>query len=96
MITKETRRTSYDEVLETLSKRQLDVYSELKKFNEDGATANELAFRMYKLGYFVTPERNRVHPRLHEMVKDNMVVIKEKRLCKITKRSCAVYIAVGL
>ena len=93
MITEETRRSAYDEILETLGQRQHDVYFELLNLGLEGATANELALAMYKKGYFVTPERNRVHPRLHEMVKDGIVAIKEKRLCSISKRACAVYIA---
>ncbi|MEH7114556.1 hypothetical protein V7124_19650 [Neobacillus niacini] len=91
-IKEETRRESYDEVLETLGQRQLDVYSELLNYGQDGATANELSHFMWKKGYFVTPERNRVHPRLHELEKSGHVFVKEKRMCSITKRNCAVYI----
>lgn len=90
-ITEETRRESYNEVLESLGKRQLDVYSELLTYGNKGATANELAYSMWQKGYFVTPERNRVHPRLNELVKDDLIFVKEKRECSITKRSCAVY-----
>ena len=93
-ITNETRRSAYEEILESLGKRQIEVYKELQNYSE-GMTANELAFCMYQKGYFLTPERNRVHPRLHELVKDNFVQIKEKRLCSITKRNCAVYIING-
>jgi hypothetical protein len=92
-ITNETRRSSYEEILETLGKRQIDVFKELSLLGENGATANELAYKMYLKGYFVTPERNRVHPRLHELVKDKVVYIKEKKVCDITKRICAVYVA---
>jgi hypothetical protein len=92
-ITDETKLSAYEEVLETLGRRQLNVFNELALLGEEGATANELAMKMYRKGYFITPERNRVHPRLHELVKDDVVFIKEKRRCSITKKNCAVYVA---
>lgn len=92
-ITNETRRSSYEEILETLGKRQTDIFNELSLLGDNGATANELAYKMYLKGYFITPERNRVHPRLHELVKSNVVYIKDKKLCEITKRNCAIYVA---
>lgn len=91
-LTDETRRNAFEEVQESLGNRQADIYYELSKENDRGATANELAYRMWQRGYFITPERNRVHPRLNELCKDEYVLVKEKRECTITKRNCAVYI----
>lgn len=90
-ITKITRRLAFDEVTETLNKRKQDILAELA-LCEHGATANELAYFMWQKKYFVTPERNRVHPRLNELVKDGLVKVSEKRLCNLTKRLCAVYV----
>jgi hypothetical protein len=91
-ITDDTRQSAYEEVLETLGSRQSDVYNELSKLGDVGATANELAQLMWKKGYFVTPERNRVHPRLNELAKEEFVLVKDKRECRISKRNCAVYV----
>jgi hypothetical protein len=93
MITNETRRESYEEVLDNLGERKQKVLFELLNYKE-GLTANELAFEMHKKGYFKTPERNRVHPRLNELFNDGLVRVEAKRKCNVTQRSCAVYIAV--
>lgn len=92
-ITRETRRSAYEEILETLGKRQIDIYKELLD-EGNGMTANELAYKMFKKGYFLTPERNRVHPRLHELAKEGFVLIHDKKTCNISKRKCAVYVAI--
>lgn len=92
-ITRETRRSAYDEILESLGRRQINIYNELLK-EKKGMTANELAFKMFEKGYFSTPERNRVHPRLNELTKAGFVIIRDKKPCNISRRKCAIYEAV--
>lgn len=90
MITSETRRQSYEEILTTLGKRQNQVLTELSKFPK-GQTAGELAVHMWDLNYFDLPERNNVHPRLNEMIKLDIVEVVGKRKCSVTGKTCAVY-----
>ncbi|EGK10203.1 hypothetical protein HMPREF9374_2553 [Desmospora sp. 8437] len=37
------------------------------------------------------PERNRVHPRLNELVEAGEVAVTGKRTCSISGKKCAVY-----
>lgn len=90
MITKETRRKSHKEILETLGNRQAQVFTELLCFPK-GITASELAKEMHNFGFFLTSDRNNVHPRLNEMVDMNIVEIIGKRQCSITNKTVAVY-----
>ncbi|HLI45935.1 MAG TPA: hypothetical protein VKU94_01935 [Geobacterales bacterium] len=90
MITKETRRMSYDNILKNLGTRQSQVFTELLCFPQ-GITASELANEMHKIGFFRTPDRNNVHPRLNEMVEMNIVEVIGKRQCAITNKTVAVY-----
>jgi hypothetical protein len=90
MITKETKRKSYKEVLKTLGTRQSQVFTELLCFPQ-GVTASELANEMHKIGFFRTSDRNNVHPRLNEMVEMEIVEIIGKRQCSITNKTVAVY-----
>lgn len=90
MITKETRRKSYKEILETLGNRQAQVFTELLCFPK-GVTASELANEMHSIGFFRTSDRNNVHPRLNEMVDMEVVEIIGKRQCTITNKTVAVY-----
>lgn len=89
MITQETRRQAFETVLETLESRQAIVYRELRKCPR--LTANELAMRLWRQGAIPTPERNRVHPRLNELVEAGEVAVTGKRTCSISGRKCAVY-----
>jgi hypothetical protein len=90
MITKETKRKSYKEVLKTLGTRQSQVFTELLCFPQ-GVTASELANEMHNIGFFRTSDRNNVHPRLNEMVEMEIVEIIGKRQCSITNKTVAVY-----
>lgn len=91
-ITKNTRRKAYNLVLETLGSRQINVLNELFNMGKEGSTANELAKKMWKLGYFLTTDRNNVHPRLNELVELELVKVVDKKVCSITGRKCAIYV----
>lgn len=92
-ITRETRRESLESVLETLETRQAVVLKELRKCPR--LTANELAVRLWNKGVIPMPERNRVHPRLNELVEAGEVVVTGKRTCSVSGKKCAVYESVG-
>jgi hypothetical protein len=89
-ITKQTRRESYDKIINDLGKRQLEVYINLQQF-DNGATAKELAVHMHQAGLVASPERNSVHPRLNELVAKGLIEIVGKKLCTFTNRKVAVY-----
>ena len=57
----------------------------LNKYNEQGLSARELA---YKLGY---TERNATHPRLTRLVRIGKVIKSSKRKDKITGRLVTIY-----
>lgn len=88
-ITQETRRQSYDEILETLGKRHQMVIDALK--DHGPGTANEIAKYLFDHGKTATPDRNMVHPRLTELDEMELVDILGKRKCSVTGRTCAVY-----
>lgn len=86
----QTRKESYDHILEGLGERQKLVYKQLKTYTH-GATAKELSVSMFNEGLVASPERNSVHPRLNEMVEMGIVKIVGKKTCQYTNRSVAIY-----
>jgi hypothetical protein len=90
VITRETRRLSYQNILKNLGTRQSQVFTELLCYPQ-GITASELAHEMHNIGFFRSPDRNNVHPRLNEMVEMGIVEVIGKRQCKITSKTVAVY-----
>jgi hypothetical protein len=90
MITNQTRRKSFNEVIKTLGTRQSQVFTELLCFPQ-GVTASELATEMHSIGFFRSPERNNTHPRLNEMESMGIVEVIGKRQCLVTNKTVAVY-----
>ena len=90
MITKQTKRKSYKEILESLGTRQSQVFTALL-LHRNGITASELANSMHRQGFFRNSDRNNVHPRLNEMVEMGVVEIIGKRQCRITGKTVAIY-----
>lgn len=89
-ITLETRRQSYDEILETLGPRYRAILEELQESGGE-ATARELAVALWQKGQIPTPERNFVHPRLTELMEAGIVEAIDKKKCGITGKQVAVY-----
>lgn len=89
-ITKETRKDSYDTVVETLGERQKMVYEYLANC-ENGATAKEISINLYREKKVASPERNSVHPRLNELVSLGLVEVVGKKTCIYTERKVAIY-----
>ncbi|MGG1339135.1 hypothetical protein [Bacillus toyonensis] len=90
VITMQTRKSSYDEVKDTLGERQQKIVEFLSK-QEQGITASELAMEMWQGKVIKTPDRNNVHPRLNELVEKAMVEVTGKRTCTISGKTVAVY-----
>lgn len=88
--TKETRKSSYEEVLKTLGERQSNILM-FMKLSKKSYTARGLAQDMYKSGLIMSPERNMVHPRLNELVELGLVYIDGKTLDETMNRMVAVY-----
>lgn len=91
MITTETRRDSYNRVLETLSKRQQII---IKKFSEAPNakyTARELAVELHKDGVIITNDRNMVQPRLTELVGKGIIQVVGKKFDETMGRHVAYY-----
>lgn len=89
-ITKQTRRESFEKVINDLGEKQLFVYMSLEEMN-GGATAKELAVKMYNDKLVASPERNSVHPRLNELIKKDLVEVVGKKKCNFTHRNVAIY-----
>lgn len=89
-ITKETRKESYNNVLENLGERQQVVFTELSQY-DSGATAKELAVSLYKQRKVMSKERNSVHPRLNELIADGLVEVIGKKTCQFTNRKVSIY-----
>jgi len=89
--TKETRKESYDIVIESLGERQKAVYKTLKASFPKGATAKELAVEMFVHRLVGSPERNSTHPRLNELVEKGLIRVIGKKTCTYTDRRVAIY-----
>ena len=89
--TKETRKESYDIVIESLGERQKAVYKTLKASFPKVATAKDLAVLMFKSKLVGSPERNSTHPRLNELVEKGLIKVIGKKTCQYTDRRVAIY-----
>lgn len=87
-ITLETRRQAYQEVKQTLSKRESEV---LEALGNDEMTANEIAYKLYDEGKTPFFNRNYAQPRLNELMNWGVVEVIDKRKCRITGKTCCVY-----
>lgn len=92
-ITMETRRMSYEEILEHLRPRHQAVLEALEESPQ--STAREIAVALWKKGIIPLPERNYVHPRLTELMDLGIVEPVDKRKCKYTGKMVAVYSVVS-
>lgn len=93
-ITHKTRRESLNEIIDSLPRRQSDVYNNVKKFDK-GVTAKGLAVYMNSLGLVYSNDRNAVHPRLNELVKKDLIEVIGRDTCEYSNRKVAVYALKG-
>lgn len=89
MITKVTRRQSYQEIKKTMSTRRQIILDALRK--RPRSTARELAQYLFEQKVIPSPERNFVHPRLTELLEDGIVKAVDKKKDPMTGKMVAVY-----
>ncbi len=92
-ITKITRKKAYEEIKETAISRRVAVKTFLLDYKE-GLTANEIAKGMQKEGIIHGSDRNLVHPRLNELVKQGDVFVDGRKTCSVSGKTCAIYKAI--
>lgn len=73
-----------------LGERQKLVYETLKYY-ANGATAKELSVYLFNQGKVASHERNSVHPRLNELIKEGFVKVIGKKTCQYTDRKVSIY-----
>lgn len=73
-----------------LGERQKLVYNTLKT-KTNGATAKELSMQLFNNGKVFSNERNSVHPRLNELIKEGLVRVVGKKTCQWTDRKVSIY-----
>jgi len=73
-----------------LGERQKLVYDTLRT-KVNGASAKELSMQLFEEGKVFSHERNSVHPRLNELIKEGLVKVVGKKTCQWTDRKVSVY-----
>lgn len=90
MITLETRQLSFEDIVS--NKKHAKRYKQiLDRLCTGNKTAKELAVELFELGFIPSTERNYTAPRLTELEKMNMVQAIDKKKCKYTGKTVAVY-----
>jgi len=89
VITKETRRQSFKEIIPKITPRHQLCLLALEERGQ--ATANEVAGWLYTRGHTPFFNRNFAHPRLNELVNSGIVEVVDKKIDSITGKTCAVY-----
>lgn len=87
MITTETRQMSFNDIQDKTKIRYIQILNRLDK----PKTAKELAVELYDLGFIPSTERNYTAPRLTELEKMGYVKAVDKKKCKYTGKTVAVY-----
>ena len=88
-ITEETRRKSYDAVLQDAAARRRVILEILT--GSEGMTAREVAAELHRRGITPTDERSYSAPRLTELKVAGQIEMTGKKLCDRTGRSVAVW-----
>ena len=73
------RKTRYMQIIEILED------------SEQPLSAKEVAVEMYRRGYASTTERNLSHPRIHELLKKEILEIAGDKVCQFTGHSVGVF-----
>ena len=88
MLTKQTRKLSFNDIQEKKKIRYEQILDRLK--NRE-MTAKEIAVELFDLGLIPSTERNYTAPRLTELTKLGFVKVVGKKKCKWTGKQVAVY-----
>lgn len=86
-ITYQTRQMSLENIQDKAKIRYIQILNRL----DEPKTAKELAVELFDLGFTNTTERNTCAPRLTELEKMGYVKAIDKKKCKYTGKSVAVY-----
>ena len=86
--TLETRQLSFDDIK---PKRKIRYEQILDRLLTGTKTAKEIAMELFDLGITNTAERNVSAPRLTELERMGLVKVADKRKCKYTGKTVAVY-----
>lgn len=86
-ITYQTRQMSLDDIQDKTKIRYIQILNRLDK----PKTAKELAVELFDLGFTNTTDRNNTAPRLTELEKMGYVKAIDKKKCKYTGKTVAVY-----
>ena len=90
-VTTQTRQLSFNDIQEKTKKRYEQI---LDRLNEP-KTAKEIAVELFEIGVIPSTERNYTAPRLTELEKMGYVKAVDKKKCKYTGKTVAVYERVG-
>lgn len=88
MITNETRQMSFEDVK---AKRKIRYKQILDRLLTGTKTAKEIAIELFELELIPSTERNYTAPRLTELNKMGLVRVINKKKCKYTGKTVAVY-----
>ena len=87
MITQQTRQMSFEDIQDKKKIRYIQILNRL----DEPKTAKELAVELFELGFIASSERNYTAPRLTELEKMGYVKAIDKKKCKYTGKTVAVY-----
>ena len=91
MITKETRRESYEAITPKITDRKSLILEIMK---DRAMTAHEITEELLAKRYIKYYDRNFVSPRLTELKEDGMVEVVGKKFCSRTRRRVSVWKAI--
>lgn len=90
-ITTQTRQLSFNDIQEKTKKR----YEQILDRSDKPKTAKEIAVELFEIGVIPSTERNYTAPRLTELERMGFVKTIDKKKCKYTGKTVAIYEKVG-
>ena len=87
----QTRQLSFNDIQEKTKKRYEQILDRLDK----PKTAKEIAVELFEIGVIPSTERNYTAPRLTELEKMGYVKAVDKKKCKYTGKTVALYERIG-
>ena len=84
----QTRQLSFEDIQDKKKKRYEQI---LHRLATGAKTAKEIAVEMFELGLIPSTERNYTAPRLTELEQMSLVKVIDKKKCKYTGKTVAIY-----
>ncbi len=88
MITKETRRESYEAIIPKITDRKSLILEIMK---DRAMTAHEITEELLAKGHIKYYDRNFVSPRLTELKQEGVIETVGKKMCRRTNKKVAVW-----